>query len=52
MTVPLPLPLVDDVMEMNPELLAAVHAQPLPAETLTDALPPAAGALATGGVIE
>jgi hypothetical protein len=33
-------------METNPALLVAVHEHPAPAVTLTDALPPPAGALA------
>jgi hypothetical protein len=34
-TKPFPLPLLPDVMVIQDALLPAVHAQPLPAETLT-----------------
>ena len=49
---PLPLPLLPDVMVMNVALLTAVHAQPAPAVTLTLAEPPPAAKLALVGLIE
>jgi hypothetical protein len=41
-TVPLPLPLAPDVTLNHVSLLAAVHAHPVPAVTLTVPVPPAA----------
>jgi hypothetical protein len=42
-TVPPPLPLLPEVIVTKPELLAAVHAQPLPAVTLALPDPPLEG---------
>ena len=42
-TVPLPLPLLPEVICTQPTLLTAVHAQPESAVTLTLPVPPAAG---------
>ena len=41
-TVPFPLPLPPEVIEIQPALLEAIHEQPLPAVTFTLALPPLA----------
>ena len=52
-TVPLPEPLLPEVIVMNDgSLLAAVHAHPLDAETLTLPGPPAASNTALVGLIE
>jgi len=48
-TVPLPVMLPDDVMVIQPALLAAVHAHPVPAVTLTLPDPPEAGTDALTG---
>ena len=42
-TDPLPEPLAPEVIVSQLALLVAVHPQPLPLDTLTDPLPPAAG---------
>lgn len=50
-TVPLPLPLVPALIVIHPALLAAVHAQPLTAVTVTLAVPAAAPILFDAGAI-
>ena len=45
-TVPLPLPLAPDVMEIHDAPVAAVHVQPGEVVTLNDPVPPAMGTLA------
>jgi hypothetical protein len=51
-TVPFPVPLAPAVMVMNGTLLVAVHAQPLPAVTVTVPCPPIRPIVCVVGEIE
>jgi hypothetical protein len=52
LTLPLPLPLAPETIVIQDALLAAVHPQPEPAVTATDASPPAAGTARVSGDTE
>ena len=51
LTVPFPLPLDDEVIVIQGWPLLAVHAQPEPATTVTEPVPPEAGTDAESGEI-